>query len=103
MGIYTNRSLIVKRVLTAPTAPIAPIEKELIMITLQLTFNNEAEYALFDTLFEKFKIKKKVVSVEKPLNTYSETTAQKIKKARSQKQKGTLTTVTPDNLWTLTN
>lgn len=49
------------------------------------------------------KSKKKVVSVEKPLNTYSETTAQKIKKARSQKEKGTLTTVTPDNLWTLTN
>ena len=87
----------------APTAPITPIEKELIMVTLQLTFNNEAEYALFDTLFEKFKIKKKVVSVGKPLNTYSETTAQKIKKARSQKQNGTLTTVTPDNLWTLTN
>ena len=43
------------------------------------------------------------MSVGKPLNTYSETTAQKIKKARSQKQKGTLTTVTPDNLWTLTN
>lgn len=97
------------RVLTIPIAPtalaalITPIEKELIMVTLQLTFNNEAEYALFDTLFEKFKIKKKVVSVGKPLNTYSETTAQKIKKARSQKQKGTLTTVTPDNLWTLTN
>lgn len=88
---------------TALTAPITPIRKELIMVTLQLTFNNEAEYALFDTLFEKFKIKKKVVSVGKPLNTYSKTTAQKIKKARSQKQKGTLTTVTPDNLWTLTN
>ena len=88
---------------TALAAPITPIEKELIMVTLQLTFNNEAEYALFDTLFEKFKIKKKVVSVGKPLNTYSETTSQKIKKARSQKQKGTLTTVTPDNLWTLTN
>ena len=43
---------------TALTAPITPIEKELIMVTLQLTFNNEAEYALFDTLFEKFKIKK---------------------------------------------
>ena len=88
---------------TALTTPITPIEKELIMVTLQLTFNNEADYALFDTLFEKFKIKKKVVSVGKPLNTYSGTTAQKIKKARSQKQKGTLTTVTPDNLWTLTN
>ena len=49
------------------------------------------------------KSKKKVVSVGKPLNTYSGTTAQKIKKARTQKQKGTLTTVTPDNLWTLTN
>jgi len=44
---------------TALAAPITPIEKELIMVTLQLTFNNEAEYALFDTLFEKFKIKKK--------------------------------------------
>jgi hypothetical protein len=50
------------RVPTIPiafTAPITPIEKELIMVTLQLTFNNEAEYALFDILFEKFKIKKK--------------------------------------------
>ena len=29
------------------------------MVTLQLTFNNEAEYALFDTLFEKFQNQKK--------------------------------------------
>lgn len=54
-------------------------------------------------LFLKNSKSKKVVSVGKPLNTYSETTAQKIKKSRSQKQKGTLTTVTPENLWALTN
>ena len=73
------------------------------MVTIQLTFNNEAEHTLFKTLFEKFKIKTKVINTESQVNTYSETTAKKIRKARDQKQKGTLTTITPDTLWTLTN
>ena len=31
---------------------------------------------------------------------YGEATSQKIKKAREEKEKGLLTTITPDNLWT---
>ncbi len=73
------------------------------MVTIQLTFNNEAEHTLFETLFEKFKIKTKVINTESQVNTYSETTVKKIRKARDQKQKGTLTTINPDTLWTLTN
>ena len=45
------------------------------MVTIQLTFNNEAEHTLFETLFEKFKIKTKVINTESQVNTYSETTA----------------------------
>jgi len=41
-----------------------------------------------------------VVSQEKTTKAYGETTAKKIKKAREEKEKGLLTTITPDNLWT---
>lgn len=40
---------------------------------------------------------------EKKLNNYSDRTAERIERGREQKQKGTLTTITPENIWTLTN
>jgi hypothetical protein len=67
--------------------------------TVQITFNNDIERSIFETLFKKFKIKMTVVS-EQPKKVYGETTAKKIKKAREEKEKGLLTTITPDNLWT---
>lgn len=70
------------------------------MNTVQITFNNDIERSIFETLFEKFKIKITIVSQEKPTKVYGETTAKKIKKAREEKEKGLLTTITPDNLWT---
>ena len=67
--------------------------------TVQITFNNDIERSIFETLFKKFKIKMTVVS-EQPKKVCGETTAKKIKKAREEKEKGLLTTITPDNLWT---
>jgi hypothetical protein len=72
-------------------------------IQLQVTFNNEDELSIFEALFEKFKIKTKVLHKEKKLNNYSDRTAERIERGREQKQKGTLTTITPENIWTLTN
>ena len=40
---------------------------------------------------------------EKRHNNYSDRTAERIERGREQKQKGTLTTITPENIWTLTN
>ena len=68
--------------------------------TVQITFNNDIERSIFETIFKKFKIKMTVVSQEKTTKAYGETTAKKIKKAREEKEKGLLTTITPDNLWT---
>jgi len=68
--------------------------------TVQITFNNDIERSIFETLFKKFKIKMTIVSQEQPQKAYGGTTAKKIKKAREEKEKGLLTTITPDNLWT---
>ncbi|WP_424657085.1 hypothetical protein [Capnocytophaga granulosa] len=70
------------------------------MNTIQITFNNDIERSIFETLFEKFKIKMTIVPQEQSSKVYGETTAKKIKKAREEKEKGVLTTITPDNLWT---
>ncbi|MFC2635021.1 MAG: hypothetical protein ACFNZU_05990 [Capnocytophaga granulosa] len=68
--------------------------------TVQITFNNDMERSIFETLFEKFKIKMTIVPQELSSKVYGEVTAKKIKKAREEKEKGLLTTITPDNLWT---
>ena len=70
------------------------------MNNVQITFNNDIERSIFETLFEKFKIKMTIVPQEQSSKVYGETTAKKIKKAREEKEKGVLTTITPDNLWT---
>ena len=70
------------------------------MNTVQITFNNDIERSIFETLFKKFKIKMTVVSQEKTTKAYGETTAKKNqKKHERKKEKGLLTTITPDNLW----
>ena len=61
---------------------------------------NEVDMPIFQALFDKFKIKTKVLNPHKETNsTYSDEVGDKIIKALDEHKKGETIKITPETLW----